>query len=377
MTSRGAGMRLTREEVLRRRLSIQQLTGPGLATGADVVELLACVQSQEWAHAFWSLGMRTAGRLGYAAVQREFDAGDFLRTHILRPTWHYVAPADIGWVLAATAARVHQRNQGMYDQSGLDRATRDRAGEVMTEALTGGTALTRPELAAVLAEHDIPAAAGRLAYLVMSAELDGLIASGPLRGAQHTYVRLDERLAGRQQRRPADPAAELLWRFLAGHGPASLADFTRWSSLSVTEGRAVLERLREQRGAELVSAEVASDAGDSASADQLVWWCADAPEPVPPGDEAFLMPLYDELTLSYPKINFRAAAGHPHVPGTDLFVGSVIIDDRNAGLWRRTVRGRRVEVALDLASSCSTTDRAAAVGAVWELAHFLGKELVQ
>ncbi len=117
--------------MLRRRLATQRLTTAGLATAADVVALLGCVQSQEWAHGFWSLGLRTAERLGYADVQQEFDAGDFLRTHILRPTWHYVTPEDIGWILAATSARVHQRNDGMYRQTGLDQATRDRAAELI------------------------------------------------------------------------------------------------------------------------------------------------------------------------------------------------------------------------------------------------------
>jgi hypothetical protein len=99
----------TRQDVLRRRLTIQRLIGGGLPTAADVVRLLGCVQSQEYAHALWSLGMRTSG-LTAAGVQAEFDRGEFLRTHILRPTWHFVAPADIRWVLELTAPRVQKVN---------------------------------------------------------------------------------------------------------------------------------------------------------------------------------------------------------------------------------------------------------------------------
>ena len=97
------------------RIATQRLAGNGLARAADVVSLLACVQSQEHAHAFWSLGMRTAG-LTYAEVQGEFDAGTFLRTHILRPTWHFVAAADLHWIQAVTAARVQQLNGTIYRQ---------------------------------------------------------------------------------------------------------------------------------------------------------------------------------------------------------------------------------------------------------------------
>lgn len=357
-------MELTRREVLARRLSVQRVSTSDLTTAADVVRQLGCVQSQEWAHGFWSLGLRSADRLSYADVQQEFDAGQFLRTHVLRPTWHYVAPEDIGWILAATSVRVHQRNAGMYRQTGLDPATRERAAELLLERLHRGSALTRTEIAETLSEDGIPADGMRLAYVIMSAELDGLIASGPLRGAQHTYVRLDERLPRRRAREPENPVTELLFRFLAGHGPATLADFTRWSSITQADAQIALEQNRDR----LASAEVEG---------LTVWWSADAPDPARLDGRAFLVPLYDELTLSFPKINFAPAPGHPHPPGEDLFRGSVIIDDRNVGLWKRTVRGRRVQVELDLAASCSGTDHQAARAAAEELAHFLGRELVQ
>lgn len=365
-----------RRDVLRRRLAVQRLTTPGLPSATDVVALLTCVQSQEWAHGLWSLGMRTgptpATRSDAAAVQAEFDRGDILRTHILRPTWHYVTPADLTWILTATSARVHQRNASAYRQTGLDPATRERAADLMLEALPDGVALTRAELAERLTDGGIAASGMRLAHVVMSAELDGLIASGPLKGAQHTYRRLD---GAARAHVPEDPLSELLARFLAGHGPATLPDFVRWCSLTLTDARAALDRLRERFGDRLVGARV-SDVADS----PVVWWLADAPEPESARGGAYLMPLYDELTLSYPAVNFDMTDGHPHVPGEDLFVGSVIIDRLNdapvnAGLWQRTVRGRRVRIDLDLATSCSGDERDAAREAAGDLARFLGKVL--
>ena len=153
--------------MLETRIANQRLAGNGLGRAVDVVSLLACVQSQEHAHAFWSLGMRTDG-LTYAEVQREFDAGTFLRTHILRPTWHFVAAADLRWIQAVTAARVQQLNGTIYRQQGLGPTERDRALELIMNALTGGACLTRAELGRVLA-----AEGPRLAYLIMNAELEG------------------------------------------------------------------------------------------------------------------------------------------------------------------------------------------------------------
>ena len=112
---------MTRQVVLQRRLETQRLKGSGLPSAAGVVRLLGCVQSQEYAHALWSLGMRTTG-LNAAEVQAEFDRGAFLRTHILRPTWHFVAAEDIRWILEVTAPRVQKLNQTIYRQEGLDPA---------------------------------------------------------------------------------------------------------------------------------------------------------------------------------------------------------------------------------------------------------------
>src|SRR4029453_2313206 len=173
---------MTRQDVLRRRLATQRLHEAGLPSAADVVRLLGCAQSQEYAHALWSLGMRTTG-LRAAEVQAEFDRGDFLRTHILRPTWHFVAAEDIRWILEVTASRVQKLNQAIYRQQGLDPATLDHGGAVIAEELRGGRYRTRAELGQALADRGLRSQGIGLAYIVMNAELQGVICSGPMRGS--------------------------------------------------------------------------------------------------------------------------------------------------------------------------------------------------
>ena len=192
---------ISRRDVLRRRLVTQRLQGAGLPSAADVVRLLGCVQSQEYAHALWSLGMRTSG-LKVMDAQAEFDRGDFLRTHILRPTWHFVAAEDIRWILEVTAPRVQKLNQTIYRQEHLDPTTLDRGLAVIVEELEGGRYRTRAELGQALADRRLVGERLGLAYIVMNAELEGVICSGPIRGAQQTYALLDERvpLVGQRKR---------------------------------------------------------------------------------------------------------------------------------------------------------------------------------
>jgi DNA glycosylase AlkZ-like len=344
--------------VLRRRLATQRLQAAGLPSAADVVRLLGCVQSQEYAHAQWSLGMRTSG-LNVADVQAEFDSGDFLRTHILRPTWHFVAAEDIRWILEVTAPRVQKLHQTIYRREHLDPATLDRSLALIVEELRGGRHLTRAELGQALTDQRLVSERLGLAYIVMNAELEAVICSGPMRGAQQTYALLDERVA-----RSADAsgdAAELARRFFLGHGPASIQDLARWSSLTISQCRDALEAIRYRL--------------DCVTVEGVELWCDPSAPQVGPAAEALLLPLYDELTLSYPLINFPQANGHPHAPGDGLFVGSVIIAEANVGTWRRTVQARKMIMEIALAPGSVARSRLLVEAAASRLASLVGKDL--
>jgi len=339
--------------VLRRRLSTQRLAGERLPTAADVVRLLGCVQSQEYAHALWSLGMRTSG-LTAVDVQAEFDRGHFLRTHILRPTWHFVAAEDIRWILEVTAPRVQKLNQTIYRQAGLDPATLDRGLALIVEELRDGRYRTRAELGQALADQRL-----RLAYIVMNAELQGVICSGPMRGRQQTYALLEERVP--RAAAVTGDAGELARRFFLGHGPASIPDLARWSSLTIGQCRDAVDAVKDRF--DCVTVEGVE-----------LWFDPDAPRAGQSSD-ALLLPLYDELTLSYPVINFPQAAGHPHTPGEDLFVGCVIIAETNVGIWRRTVKDRKMIMEIVLAPEALERSRPLVEAAASKLATFHGKDL--
>ena len=80
-------------------------------------------------------------------VDQAFDKGEFLRTHVMRPTWHFVAPEDIRWLLALTAPRVHAANAYQYRRLELDKAIFKKSNAALTKALRDGKQLTRAELA--------------------------------------------------------------------------------------------------------------------------------------------------------------------------------------------------------------------------------------
>ncbi len=185
---------------IRRRHASQRLAGEPLASPADAVRWSGAVQAQEFAEVKWSLGERI-GDLDDAAVERAFTAGEILRTHVMRPTWHLVAAEDIRWLLRLTAPRVHAANRYWYRQAGLDAPTLERSQELIARELADGEPRTRKQLVAALAAAGIEGDSLRVGYILVHAELEQLVCSGPRRGKQHTYMLLDDRA-------PSDRGAE-------------------------------------------------------------------------------------------------------------------------------------------------------------------------
>lgn len=174
--------------IVQARLANQLLAGTKRRHPGEVVSWLGAVQAQDFAAAKWAVGLRTYGAAD-ADVEAAFNEGAILRTHVMRPTWHFVAPEDLRSLLALTAPRVHQANARRYRTLGLDGSLLVRCHRAVTQALRDRTYLTRADLAGRLREHHIEASGQKLAYILMHAELEGLICSGPRRGKQLTHRR--------------------------------------------------------------------------------------------------------------------------------------------------------------------------------------------
>ena len=174
------------DAVLARRLATQRLSGPAHDTVEDAVGGLLAVQAQDAPLARWSLAMRT----GYPTddvVRSAVDSGSVVRTHVLRPTWHLVLAEDLRWLLALTSPKVVSAMAARTRQLGLDdEAVVRREHDRLADRLRGGQHLTRRELA----RDDLRGE--RLGHLIMLAELEGLVCSGPLTRGQHTYALVDE-----------------------------------------------------------------------------------------------------------------------------------------------------------------------------------------
>src|SRR5581483_6673074 len=133
------------------RLYNQRLAGTPFERPEQAVRWLGAVQAQDYGGAKWAIGLRA--ECADAAIDQAFAEGAILRTHAMRPTWHFVAPADLRWLLALTSPRVHAANAYYYRKLELDAPTFSRVHTLFSEALCGGKQLTREELRAALRQN--------------------------------------------------------------------------------------------------------------------------------------------------------------------------------------------------------------------------------
>jgi hypothetical protein len=326
------------------RLRCQRLAAGRLATPDEVVGWLGAVQAQEYHFAKWGLALRIR-RTSDAAVERAFAAGRILRTHVMRPTWHFVTPADIRWLLALTAPRVRAAVAYYDRQLGITPAVITRANRAIAAALAGGAQLTRAELKAVLTGAAVRVdGTQRLAHVIMHAELDAVICSGARRGKQFTYALLDDRVPATGLPAHEEALAELARRYFTSHGPAQLKDFVWWSGLTTGEARAGLEMSRHHLAEE--------DIGGT-----QYWLAPSARRLGQPRRAAYLLPPYDEFLIAYKD---RSASLDPALwkpgAGRDPYAAPVVLDGRVVGGWRPASEGDHVAITFDLPRRLPSTD---------------------
>jgi hypothetical protein len=318
--------------IVQQRLANQQITHHTRRDPVKLVAWLGAVQAQEFAPAKWGLGQRLPAGATNAMIQQAFDAGRILRTHVLRPTWHFVTPADIGWLLELTGQSVHRR-MAVYDkQLGLDAPIFRRAAKVCERVLRDNNFLMRKELGKHFAEAGLPATGWTLGHIALYLEAEAVICSGPRRGNQSTYALLGERAPPCRRLTREDALGELARRYFRSHGPATLRDFVWWSGLSTPDAK---------RGLELISTR-------ELEVDGKRYWTIGSVR-TKARHTVHLLPVYDEYIVAY-RDRDVVPQGPARVParssGYVQFQHALVIDGQVAGTWRAAPKGKGIELRV-------------------------------
>lgn len=356
---------MTRLDIPRLRLRNQRISESPLGTPNEVVGWLAAVQAQDYAGAKWALSLRLQGATD-KNLDKAFADGSILRTHLLRPTWHFVTPADIRWLLALTASRVHAVNASMYHKLELDREVFERSKIVLARALQSGNHLTRDELGDVLQKNGIATNDRlRLSYIMMSAELDSLVCSGARRGRQFTYALVEERAPQAMTLERTEALTELARRYFLSRGPATVQDFAKWSGLTIADSRLGLEGIRAELEQEVIDGE-------------LYWFSPSAPVSSAESPRAYLLSIYDEYISGYKD---RSAVGEIDIAAKLAALGNalsyiIVVDGQIVGSWKRTLRKDGVVIQTDYFRPLTDEEHRAVALAARRYGDFLGLPVI-
>lgn len=348
------------KDIAHLRMRNLRLWGTPFDTPEEVVRWLGAVQSQEYGPAKWSIAER-ATRLTDAALDDAYNEGTILRTHVLRPTWHFVLPADIRWMLELTGPRV-RRQMSYYDRMlELDAAVSRKARRLIVKALGQDGRLTRKELSAVLEKGGIAASGQRLNHIVINLELDAAICSGGLRGKQHTYALLDERAPNAKPLSGDEALHELTVRYFTSHGPATMKDFRWWASLTLTD----IKRGLSMAGSALAQETVG---------DRTYWFAPNAIARGPRPPRAHLLQPYDEIVVGYTESRYAFdPSGEGRAKFTDVFASPIMLDGELAGSYKRRLTDDDVTIDATLFRSFNPAEMKALRACVARLGVFLGR----
>ncbi len=349
---------MTNAQIAAFRLQNQGITHPAFTSAKAVVAWHGAMQAQDYAHSRWAVGLRLPGSTD-AAIEQAVDRGEIVRTHVLRPTWHLVAPEDLRWMLALSAPQVKAAAAAMNRQIGLDESVFRKTNTLLAKALEGGRYLTRSELVAELEKSGIVASNLQAAHIMMWAELDAVVCNGPRRGKQVTYALLDERVPPGVALDRRDAAAELARLYFSSHAPATLADFQWWSGLRAGDAREALEAVKHLLLSETVEGQA--------------YWLPQDFRPAPaPSLSVHLLPAFDEFLVSYKdrSASLDSSRKVQTITGNGIFKPVVVVNGRVKGIWSRTFKKDKVLIEKEFYEEMSEAELAGLKEAVGRFEAF-------
>lgn len=345
------------------RLSNQQLANSIYQKPKEIVSWLGAMQAQDYNMSKSAIGVRLPNSTE-DSIEQAINKGEILRTHVLRPTWHLVAPKDIRWMLELTGPRLLNMVASWGKKLELDSKTLNRTNSIIQKLLRDKNYSTREELMKAIQKVGISTDDLRSAHIMFHAELNGIVCSGPMREKKITYALLDERVPLTKKVRREEAVGMLAERYFKSHGPATIADFVWWSGLTMKDAR---------EGLKMVESKLISETIDS----QVYWLSSSGYNLKKNKNSIFFLPAFDEFMVSYK--NRSASLDKIFTKNTitanGIFKPIIVINGKVEGIWKRTIKKDHVLIENQFFNSSFQLKENQLKQLQKELAFFFEKEI--
>ncbi len=320
---------------------------------------MGAIQAQDYPMSKWAIGLRVP-KSTEASIEAALDAGELVRTHVMRPTWHIVSGNDVRWMLALTGPNI-KKAMTSYDRSmGIDAKMYTKTNDLIAKALEGGQNLTRKEIMEAIKIGGIETNSSRAIHFMANAEVDAICCNGVMRGKEPTYALLDEKIPKGLVLSREESLTELAKRYFTSHAPATLPDFHWWSGLSMPDARAGLESIKS--------------ALESFVFDEKTYFLPKGTLDAKVDDTVFLLPAFDEYCVSYKD---RKAVFDPQwhknaITNNGIFKPIIVVNGKVHGIWKRTIGKNKVTMDYDFFDKNGGVQQAALEARTAQFRAFLG-----
>lgn len=353
--------KMNHNDIAKIRLVNQQIVAGKFTSPADLVGWMGAMQAQDYSMVKWAIGLRTPGS-GLVDVEKAIERGEITRTHLLRPTWHFVAAADLPWLIELTAPQLHSTSRSRHKELGLTTKVISKSNKIIRNALEEKQYLTRKELNPLLEAAGFRNENNLFAHLLFLAELDGVICSGPSKGNQHTYALLEKRIPAAPILTRDDALEKLARTYFTSHGPATLEDFIWWSGLPVKDARNALEMIRNDF--------------NSAEAGPKTYWFSENSFIDAEKNSLHLLPAFDEFLISYKdrSASVKITNQQKAISNNGIFRPVVVVNGEVTGIWKRTKKPSKMEIEIRFFKEPSKKVKIQTAEAAWQFSRFLGTD---
>jgi hypothetical protein len=314
----------------------QQITNSKFKTAKEITSWLGAIQAQDYNMAKWALGIRFNNSTEIV-INKEIDSGSIIRTHLLRPTWHFVSSNDIYWIQELTAPQIKSSLNYRDKQLGLTDNIFKKCNRVFEKTLRDANHKTREELIQELINARIKVDNNRASHIFLRAEIDGIICSGKQKGGKTTYAILAEWVPIKNRTYRDEALKELALRYFTSRGPATIQDFSWWSGLSSSNSKLALELNKSNLISETIE-------------NKTFWFVDSSDMPEQINKEIYLLPAFDEFLISYRDrtASLLSIDNKKTISNNGIFYPTILMGGQIIGTWKRNVKGNHIILIINL-----------------------------